>query len=208
MSEISLRRYTDLAALIYVLSEKKITLVDPRNWDDVNDSYYLALYREKRALKSVLALCSTKTDETYHHWRVFGSGPGGVCITFNTAALKAAVKPAKELRADRVRYRTLRGRRGETLTTKELPFLKRYAFKPDREFRLVYESATDDVTHLDIPVPLSCIERITLSPWLRGNLAPNVVALLRSIPGCEKLKIVRSTLINNEEWKILGKGAA
>lgn len=208
MSEISLRRYTDLAALIYMLSEKKITLVDPRNWDDVNDSHYLALYREKRALTSVLALCFTKTDETYHHWRVFGSGTGGVCITFKAAALKGAVKSIKGLRADRVRYRTLRGRRGETLATRDLPFLKRYAFKPDREFRLVYESATEDVSHLDIPVPLSCIERVTLSPWLRARLAPSVVALLRSIPGCEGLKIVRSTLINNEEWKALGEGAA
>jgi hypothetical protein len=27
MGEISLRRYTDLASLVYVLSEKKITLV-------------------------------------------------------------------------------------------------------------------------------------------------------------------------------------
>ena len=75
---------------------------------------------------------------------MFGGGPVGVCVTFNTAALKAAVKPVKGLRADRVRYRTIRGMRGERLTTKELPFLKRYAFKPDREFRLVYESATDE----------------------------------------------------------------
>lgn len=163
---------------------------------------------EKRALKSVLALCFTKTDETYHHWRVFGSGPGGVCITFDTAALKAAVKSVKGLRADRVRYRTLRGRRGETLATRELPFLKRWAFKPDREFRLVYESATDEVSHLDIPVPLSCIERVTLSPWLPATLAPSVVTLLRSIRGCDRLKIVPSTLVNNDEWKALGEGAA
>ena len=208
MGEISLRRYTDLAALIGLLSEKKITLVDPRNWDDVNDSHYLALYREKKALKSVLALCFTKTDETYHHWRVFGSGPSGVCITFNTAALKEAVKSVKGLRADRVRYRTIRGMRGETLGTKELPFLKRWAFKADREFRLVYESATDELPHLEIPVPLSCVERVTLSPWLKAKLAPSVVTCVRSIPGCERLKIVRSTLINNEEWKSLGKGAA
>jgi hypothetical protein len=208
MSEISLRRYTDLPALVYLLTEKKITLLDPRSWDDVNDSYYLELYREKKGLESVFALCFTKTDETYHHWRVFGNGPCGVCITFNTRALKAAVKSVDGLRADRVRYRTVRGRRGETLETQALPFLKRYAFKPDREFRLVYESATMRASRPDIAIPLSCIERVTLSPWLSEDLAPTVKSLLHSIPGCDRLKIVRSTLINNEEWKTLGKGAA
>jgi len=173
MSEIPLLRYTDLPALVYLLTEKKITLLDPRSWDDVKDSYYLALYREKKKLQSVLALCFTKTDETYHHWRVFGSGPSGVCIRFNTGALKAALKSFDGLRADRVRYRTLRGRRGQSLQTEALPFLKRYAFKHDREFRLVYESATTARRRLDIAIPLSCIERVTLSPWLSADLAPS-----------------------------------
>ncbi len=191
MSEIPLRRYTDLPALVYLLTEKKITLLDPRTWDDLNDSYYITLYREKKKLQSVLALCFTKTDETYHHWRVFGNGPSGVCITFNTRALKAAVTSLNGLRADRVRYRTLRGLRGETLETRELPFLKRYAFKPDREYRLLYESTKDSLTRLDIAIPLSCIERVALSPWLSVELTPCVKERLRSIPGCATLKIVR-----------------
>ncbi len=53
MSGKYLRRYTDIPALIYLLSERKITLLDPQSWDDSNDSYYLSLYREKKNLKSV-----------------------------------------------------------------------------------------------------------------------------------------------------------
>lgn len=70
MSGDYLRRYTDLTALIYLLRKRKLTLLDPGSWDDSNDSHYLTLYKEKRKLKSVLALCFMQTDERYHHWSV------------------------------------------------------------------------------------------------------------------------------------------
>ena len=61
-------RYTDSPALVYLLKEQKVTLLDPQSWDDSNDSYYLRLYRERKRLQSVLALCFTQASETYHHW--------------------------------------------------------------------------------------------------------------------------------------------
>src|SRR5438046_430793 len=36
-----LRRYTDLPALLHILRKQQITLLDPQNWDDTNDSYFL-----------------------------------------------------------------------------------------------------------------------------------------------------------------------
>ena len=63
MSEDYLRRYTDLTALMYLLHKRKITLLDPASWDDKNDSHYLAQYKEKRKLKSVLALCLMQLED-------------------------------------------------------------------------------------------------------------------------------------------------
>ena len=51
MAESILRRYTQLPGLFYMLSEKKVTLLDPSSWDDKNDSYFLELYKAKRKLK-------------------------------------------------------------------------------------------------------------------------------------------------------------
>jgi hypothetical protein len=102
MSGDYLRRYTDLTALIYLLRNSKLTLLDPNSWDDSNDSYYLTLYREKRKLKSVLALCFTETDERYHYWRVFASGASGVCIRFNRSGLAAAVQDQLGLQMKRI----------------------------------------------------------------------------------------------------------
>lgn len=73
MTKTFLRRYTDLPALIYLLSERKLTLLDPKSWDDQNDAYYLELYREKKRLSSVLALCFTQASETYQ-------GTGGLSL--------------------------------------------------------------------------------------------------------------------------------
>jgi IS66 Orf2 like protein len=90
-SEI-LRRYTQLPALLYMLTERKLSLLDPGSWDDKNDSYYLDLYREKKKVKTVLALCFAMDAETYQHWTVFPGGSAGVCIQFEKKKLVAALR--------------------------------------------------------------------------------------------------------------------
>ncbi|MNF89480.1 hypothetical protein D3C84_720080 [compost metagenome] len=52
-----------------------------------------------------------------------------------------------------------------------------------------------------IPVPLSSIKRITLSPWLTKSVVDHVKQTLKSIKGCGSLKIYKSTLVENENWK-------
>jgi hypothetical protein len=201
-----LRRYTNLPALIYLLRTRQITLLDPESWDDSNDSHYLSLYREKKKLKSVLALCFTQASETYHHWRVYSSGSSGVCIEFNRNELLRAVRK-HDVRAGKVTYRTIRQMQSRKPRVDELPFLKRHAFRDDIEFRVIYESKRKELPTLDIPVALSSINRITLSPWLNPLIAGQVKRALWSIQDCRKLDIARSTLVSNEEWKVLGGSA-
>lgn len=207
MSDRHLRRYTDIPALIYLLRERKLTLLDPRSWDDSNDSYYLALYREKKELRTVLALCFTQAYETYHHWRVFAGGSSGVCIRFKRSELLKATRRQPGLRTGPVKYLTLAEIRNKSLATQELPFLKRYAFEHEDEYRIIYESKATNLTTLDIAIPIFCIDRITLSPWIHPALSRHVKQMLRSTKGCSNIEIVRSTLIGNEEWKNLGEGA-
>jgi hypothetical protein len=207
MSSHYLRRYTDLTALIYMLRKRKLTLLDPSSWDDSNDSYYLTVYKEKRKLKSVLALCFTETDERYHYWRVFAPGASGVCIQFSRVGLTSAVRKHSGLQMKPVDYMTLDQMRSRKLKTAELPFLKRFAFQHESEVRLIYESATMKLRKRDIKIPLACIDKVTLSPWMHPSLSSYVKEVLRSIRGCRHLEIARSTLIGNEEWKSLGEDA-
>ena len=208
MGNDSLRRYTDIPALTYLLTKLKITLLDPKSWDDSNDSHYLSLYKERSKLKSLLALCFTESGETYHHWRVFAGGTGGVCIRFDRTVLLDAFAKHTGIRFEKVRYPTLVDMRRKNPVTKDLPFIKRYAFHPEDEFRVIFESKTKEHPKLDITIPLTSITRITLSPWAHKSLSVPMKTLLKSIDGCAGLDVVRSTLVGNEEWKNLGAAAA
>lgn len=74
-------------------------------------------------------------------------------------------------------------------------------------FGVLYESKKALHTSLDLPIPLSSIARITLSPWLSPALSEHVKRTLHPIRGCKNLSIARSTLISNQEWKNLGEMA-
>jgi hypothetical protein len=200
-----LRRYTNLPALLYLLRERKITLLDPASWDDKNDSHFLSLYREKKGLETVLALCFTPAPETYHHWRVFAGGSSGACIRFDRAKLLKATKRLGITARD-VKYLRLADIRDIKLKTDDLPFLKRAAYEDEREFRIIYESSTKK-NSLDIAIPLACVERVTLSPWIPSALSDHVKSTIKEIDGCKSMKVVRSTLISNEIWKTLGENA-
>ena len=207
MSTSYLRRYTTIPELIYTLRERSITLHEPRSWDDRNDSYYLSLYRRKKGLKCMLALCFTQTREKYNHWRVFASGSSGVCIRFKRRHLLRVIQERKGVRVGDIRYIPLVKLKTQQLNVQDLPFVKRRGFEDEAEFRIIYESTSKEGSRLHIPIPLSCIDQVTLSPWIHPSLSDRLKALLGAIDGCTRLKFVRSTLISNEEWKAHGEKA-
>lgn len=202
-----LRRYTDLPSLVYLLSNRKLTLLDPSTWPDENDSHFIQTYKRKRHLTSVLALCFTQASETFHHWHIYASGPAGVCIQFRREELLTAIGNSTRVLAGSVRYRTLDYLRDKTLKTKNLPFLKRIAFKDEQEFRIIYTSSKESVPEKEVDIPLACIERVTLSPTIPVRKANSFKKLLKLIPGCDRLRVYRSTLLNNREWQSFGESA-
>lgn len=196
-----LRRYTDLTATIELLSHKSLTLLDPASWDDKNDSYFLRYYKEHSANQSVLALCLSTIGETYHHWRVFCAHPSGVCIEFDRAKLLESVDAVPNIRHQAVDYMTLEEIAAKKQPLERLPFIKRWAFRHELEYRLVYESSVEaKLTHA-IDLPLSAIEGIMLSPWMPPPLLEATRAALRAIDGCQHLKVNRSELISNQQWQ-------
>ena len=202
-----LRRYTDTPALLYMLRRRRLTLLNPASWDDRNDSHYIDLYRERKKLGAVLALCFTEAGETYHHWKVFSSGNSGVCVRFKKDLLLDHLAKRSSLRIGPAQYRTLDRVRTETIALADLPYLKRYAFRDEKEFRILYETR-NKIQSKDVPFPLDCIDRVTINPWLNVRLADAIFDTVRALDGCSKLSIGQSSLVNNGEWKKLGANAA
>ena len=203
-----LRRYTDLPALLHLLASKQITLLDPKTWDDKNDSYFMSVYKDRKAMKSVLALCFSQAPETYHHWRVFSNGPAGVCIVFNRQALLDDLLKDPLVSVSAMTYLTMTNARKMALRVDELPFIKRYGYKPEDEFRALYTSAAKELPALNILLRLSSIRSVSLSPWMNDALSRSVVNAIRAVDGCSKLRVSRSTLTSNEQWKGYANGAA
>lgn len=202
-----LRRYTDLPALLHLVRSRKLTLLDPKTWDDKNDSFFMSSYKDKKDLKTALALCFSQAPETYHHWRVFSNGPSGICIVFDRLKLLEDLGKEPAIQCGPMDYLTLAKAKKRRFKIDELPFVKRYGYKPENEFRAVYTSLKDECQSLDVPIRLESIRSISLSPWMHGSLAESTVKAIRSVDGCAKLKVSRSTLISNEQWKSYGTNA-
>ena len=196
-----LRRYTELPYVIDYLVTEKLALLNPASWDDRNDSFYIEEYARRSGVKSVYALCLADCAETYHHWRVFSHGSGGACIQFKRKEFLSAISKVDGLRSESVNYKTIEELRGTMPALEELPFLKRWAFNNESEFRLFYELNNEGEPIYRITVPRACIDRIILSPWLSNEVADRVRKTLKSISGCSDIKMYRSTLVENEDWK-------
>lgn len=202
------RRYTSISAVIDILDRKKLPLLDPEYWDDRNDRYYMALYKKAKRLKGVYALCAAQCPETYHHWRVFTGTADGACIEIKREPLEAVVRKTPGMRCGAIKY--LKLDEAEDLDCKDvdrLPFIKRFGFAAEKEYRIIAES--DDVQDqvFTIDFHISWINNIYINPWLPKSIAKSVIKMLKTIPGCHGIKISRSLLIESTRWKRAGDRA-
>lgn len=200
-------RYTDLPSLIHILKNRQLTLLNPMTWDDKNDSNFVTLYKEKCQLSSVLALCFTRSSETYHHWRIFAPGSSGVRVTFDENHIRQSAIGICGLQLKDVEYVKIADIRNTKLSREKLPFLKRHPYQHEKEVRLLWESSIDDIKTFPFHITLEAITKVTLSPWMHPSLVDSVKQTLKSIDGCEAMKVDRTTLISNDEWLQHGQAA-
>lgn len=204
-----IRRYSSIAATIDILRRKELPLLDPQNWDDRNDRYFMNLYREKKGVGGLYGLCAATCSETYHHWRVFTNAADGACIEIRRQGLEAQLDQLEGVRYGEIKY--LKIEEIEALSPADcddLPFVKRIGFEPEDEYRIIAETAAAQRPALSIDLPVSRINRIYLNPWLPKSISDSVVTTLRGIPGCSKLTVSKSYLIDSSRWKRAGDKVA
>ena len=200
-----IRRYTSISAVIDILRRQELPLLDPQSWDDRNDRYFMASYKEKKGLKGLYALCAARCGETYHHWRVFTGTADGACIEIKREPLEEALSMIKGVNFGDIDYLRL----DDVDKLKEadldrLPFVKRIGFEPEDEYRIVYETSEPQAPAYNLEFPLDWIGRVYLNPWLPDPLYDSVKATLRGLPECSKLSVVKSRLIDSARWKKAG----
>jgi hypothetical protein len=207
-----IRRYTSISATIDILRRRELPLLNPENWDDRNDRYFMARYKEKKALGGLYALCAARCGETYHHWRVFTGTADGACIEIKRAPMEEVLRKIPGVSFDKMSYLLLDDVGALTMADLDrLPFVKRIGFTAEEEYRIVYETDEPQGAAFNLAFPLAWISKIYLNPWLPDPLYESVKKTLRGLPDCAKLPIVKSRLIDSARWKnagdrVVGKG--
>jgi hypothetical protein len=193
------RRYTELPYLLHMLEEEVITLLNPNSWDDKNDVLYLEAFQRKKKLESVLALCLTDASATYHHWKVFSHGSSGVCIKFNKERL---IEWARDhgISCGPVVYRSIKKAKEHDLPLEKWPFVKRHAFRDEREFRLIFECREEVMPFKAFKFDPTIITKITLNPWLPASVCASVERAIRDRLRSSSITIRQTTLLRNEDW--------
>jgi hypothetical protein len=94
-----IRRYTSISAVIDMLLQRELTILDPQSWDDRNDRYFMALYKDRKTVSALYGLCAAQCSESYHHWRVFTNSADGACVEIRRPPLESALaRPDVRLR--------------------------------------------------------------------------------------------------------------
>lgn len=193
-------RYTNLAAAIHLLRSRQLTLLSYSFWDDHNDRLYMDHYKTERGLTSLLALCFTMQDERYHHWSVFAPRMDGVRLHFKVGAFVSAMRAYPGVRMDSVDYKRFEDMEVGSVDRDDLPFIKRYPYQDEKEWRIIWSGHGPVVEAKPFDIPLQAISQITLSPWLPPTLFESMRDTIKSIDGCSRIPIKRSTLIKSDRW--------
>lgn len=203
MADKHLRRYTTLPNLLDILITSEITFSNPDNWDDKNDQYGMKIYKDKKALKTLLALCFTQGKESYHHWRVFCGKDDGVCIHFNRELFLPIFKPRDGFKKNDMQYM-----KSDNLDkippplVKNLPFLKRKGYIGEQEYRIIYENR-EKMSEKRMRFDINSIKKIRINPWVSDKGYEAIKETIITLPGCQKLKgiISKSGLVTSDVWK-------
>ncbi|MEN5435772.1 hypothetical protein ABE545_19205 [Sphingobacterium faecium] len=86
------------------------------------------------------------------------------------------------------------------MDTEEIPFTKRWPYRCEEEYRIIVENNDDNLSLFEIEVPLSIINKITISQQMPKQIYETIKANLNKVEGHESKRINRSTLYENARW--------
>lgn len=198
-----LNRFTTLPVLIDLLRRKKLVLLSPENWEDRNDAEIMLEYKKRKELKQLYAVCFSEGEETIHHWTAFSSGSSGCCIEFDKELLLADVHKVYGITTRSVTYKKINELKAGSINTPDIPFTKRWPYRCEEEYRIVYESNDSpekNKDQFDIEINLKSIRRITFNQRMPDQVYQTIKEYLKDEFEDPEKRIHKSTLYENKKW--------
>lgn len=199
---LKLTRFTTLPVLLDLLQRKKLTLLDPKSWEDKNDSEIILAYKRRKKIKNLFAICLSYGDETIHHWKTFANGSSGCLIEFDAQKLFSVIDKIPGIKHKKVAYKKLSEveKKKSKVKFDDIPFTKRWPYRCEEEYRIILENDETDAKHFDIEIPLEVIRRITINQQMPDKIYETIKNYLKELKGNPESKIYRSTLFENKRW--------
>ncbi len=198
-SSRKLSRFTTLPVLLDLLRRKKLVLLNPDTWEDRNDAKIILEYKKRKKIPNLFAVCFGIGDETIHHWKTYANGISGCCIKFEEESLLNSFKRKRNFRWGDVEYMKVKKAENTKIPIDRIPFTKRWPYRCENEFRILWEGKTDRST-IDVPIDFNSINKITISQGIPAEVYKSIKELLRDEIGNPEHKINRSTLFENKRW--------
>ncbi|MCH4896469.1 hypothetical protein E0494_07135 [Marinilabiliaceae bacterium JC040] len=192
-----LNRFTTLPILIDLLERQKLILIEPSNWDDRNDTEILDVYKQKKKVEKLFALCFTYGDETIYHWKTFANDISGCCIEFDGQELIKIFNEKDGVSKRKIQYKTIED--SAAISIIDIPFTKRKQYDIEKEYRVIFEGTKDDFV-VEIPFSLDLIKKITFGQSMPESVFKSVKKIIKSTYPDLKCKINRSTIYENRKW--------
>lgn len=194
-----LNRYTTLPVLLDLLRRKKIVLLNPTTWEDKNDTEIILEYKKRKNIQKLFAVCFSIGDETIHNWKTYANGISGCCIEFDENKLLKSFPIKKNFRRRNVTYKKIEKVEKNPIPTGDIPFTKRWPYRCEKEFRIIWGGDTSEET-IDVDIDLNSINKITLSQGMPADVCTSIKKLLRREIKDPSKRIYRSTLYENSRW--------
>lgn len=196
-----LMRYTELPYLLNMLESNTLIIPNCQEWADKNDRFAISEYQRAKPDSFVYALCMTKSIETFHHWKIYTSGVGGVCLKFSRPKLEEWAKNQENgIVIREVVYHKFHEFGPDDICVEDLPFSKRVAFRDENECRLVC-TRTDKEPFIELPFPVNALEAIQVNPFVNGEVAESVKNSIRHALGSNDKTISHSEMIDSQRWQ-------
>ncbi|MBE7690074.1 DUF2971 domain-containing protein [Tenacibaculum piscium] len=194
-----LNRFTTLPVLIDLLEGKNLVLIEPKTWDDKNDTLIIEHYKKRVNKSKLFALCFTPENETIHHWKTFSDGISGCCIQFDRDKLIKFFNKFNNVRHGLVTYKKINKVNISDINVKDIPFIKRELYQFENEYRVIWEG-NSDLLVFKIPISLGVITKITFACQMPESVFQSVKKMLESRYPELKCEINQSTIYKNNEW--------
>lgn len=194
-----LNRYTTLPVLLDLLKRRRLVLLDPKSWEDKNDSGVMLEYQRRRQAPRLFALCFSWGDETIHQWNTFADGISGCCIEFDAQPLIAHLRTVVDARFRCIKYLRLDELKDDAIRIEDMPFIKRWPYRCEEEFRAIWEGKSEDA-FFEIEIDLTMINKVTINQRMPKQVYDTIREYLREAFDDPDQRISHSTLYENTRW--------